>query len=68
MRYAKTAIKYKGIAGTSCPLCGAPYENWDILEKEIKKETDVLNSLSDDSVNQIQIIKEQLYTSFFCQG
>ena len=67
VRYAKTAIKYKGIAGTSCPLCGAPYENWDILEKEIKKETDVLNSLSDDSVNQIQIIKEQLYTSFFAK-
>lgn len=65
VRYAKTAVEYKGIENTSCPLCGAPYENWETLEAEIKKETDVLNSLSDDSVNQIQIIKQQLHTSFF---
>ncbi|MFR8039673.1 MAG: AAA family ATPase [Anaerovoracaceae bacterium] len=65
MKYAKTAIQYKGIEDTSCPLCGAPYENWETLESEMKKETDVLNNLSNDSVNQIQIIQEQLYTSFF---
>lgn len=65
VRYTKTAVQYKGIEDTSCPLCGAPYKNWETLEEEIKKETDVLNSLSDDSVNQIQTIKEKLYTSFF---
>lgn len=65
VNYTKDAIQYKGIDGTSCPLCGAPYENWETLEKEIKKETDVLNKLSKDSVNQIQTIKEQLYTNFF---
>lgn len=67
MKYAKIAMQYKGIEDTSCPLCGAPYENWAILEVEMKKETDVLNNLSDDSVNQIYIIKEQLYTSFFAR-
>lgn len=65
VKYAKTAVQYKGIEDTFCPLCGAPYENWETLEAEIKKETDVLNNISDDSVNQIQTIKEQLYTRFF---
>lgn len=65
MKYAKTVIQNKEIEETVCPLCGAPYENWEALEKNIKKETDVLTNLSDDSANQIQIIKEQLYTNFF---
>lgn len=65
MKYAKTVIQNKEIEETVCPLCGASYENWEDLEKNIKKETDVLTNLSDDSANQIQIIKEQLYTNFF---
>lgn len=67
VRYAKNAIQYNAIEDTACPLCGAPYKNWETLEAEIKKETEVLNALSDDSVNQIQIIKEQLYTSYFAE-
>lgn len=64
-KYAKTAIKYKGIKDTNCPLCGAPYDDWETLDENIKNRTKVLDELSDDSVNQIQMIKEQLYTSFF---
>ena len=65
IKYSKTAIQYNGIEDMKCPLCGAVYENWESLEAEIKKETNELNNISADSVNQIQTIKEKLYDSFF---
>lgn len=65
IKYSKTAIQYKGIEDMKCPLCGTVYENWESLEAEIKKETNELNNISDNSVNQIQTIKEKLYDSFF---
>ena len=65
IKYSKTAIQYNGIEDMKCPLCGAVYENWESLEAEIKKETNELNNISDDSVNQIQTIKEKLYDRFF---
>ena len=67
IRYAKAAVQYNVIGDAFCPLCGASYDNWEALETEIKKETDLLNSLSDDSVNQIQTIKEQLYNRYFAE-
>lgn len=65
MKYTKDAIQYNGIEDTFCPLCGAPYKNWEELENRIKNETNVLNNISNDSVNQTLAIKNKLYKDFF---
>lgn len=65
MEYAHRVMQYKGISENVCPLCGMSYTDKETLDKKIAEETRTLNELSDDSVVQIQNIKEKLYTDFF---
>lgn len=65
VEYAHTAMQYKGISENVCPLCGMSYADKETLDKKIAEETRTLNELSDDSVVQIQNIKEKLYTDYF---
>lgn len=60
-------MQYKGISENVCPLCGEPYIDKETLDQKIEEETRKLNELSDDSVAQIQNIKEKLYTDFFAK-
>lgn len=65
LEHTKSAIQHEIITDDACPFCGAPYENWTELSKKIQEETEVLNNLSDDSINQIQAINEQIYMNYF---
>lgn len=65
MKYAKVVMKKREIEEIACPLCGEPYKDWEKLEKRVEMETGVLDSLSNESANQIEDIKEQLYIKFF---
>lgn len=67
IEHAHTAMQYKGISENVCPLCGEPYIDKETLDQKIEEETRKLNELSDDSVAQIQNIKEKLYTDFFAK-
>ncbi|MBE5926551.1 MAG: hypothetical protein E7270_06270 [Lachnospiraceae bacterium] len=62
---AKVAIDAGGIIDNKCPLCGAFYSDRSELDEKIKKETELLSNLSDDSVKKINDIKNQIYNRFF---
>ena len=65
IEHARTAMQYGRIKDNVCPLCGVTYKDREKLDIEIAEETRKLNKLSDDSVLQIQNIKEKLYTDYF---
>lgn len=67
IEHAHTVMQYKGISENVCPLCGESYIDKETLDQKIEEETRKLNELSDDSVAQIQNIKEKLYTDFFAK-
>lgn len=65
IEHMHTAMEQRGLSENVCPLCGASYTDREALDKEIEKETKVLNELSDDSVTQIRNIRKNLYEEFF---
>jgi DNA repair exonuclease SbcCD ATPase subunit len=63
--YVSQAMNQSVIDDKICPLCGAPYEKREKLKKEIKKETDTLQFLCDDSGNKIGNTIDVLYKDYF---
>lgn len=63
--YASNAMDEFIMDDKTCPLCGRLFENRDKLEKEIKKETDILQDLSDESSIKIENIIKSLYNHYF---
>lgn len=63
--YINDAMKNEVIDGKSCPLCGAPYSKKEELVKKIEEETGKLQSLCDQSSQNISNIKEELYKNYF---
>lgn len=61
---ANVAMEVGGIIDNKCPLCGACYSDRGELEEKIKKETELLSDLSDDSVKKINDIKNQIYNTY----
>lgn len=64
LKNADVVMKEGGISDNQCPLCGALYSDKDELYGKIKKESDLLSSLSDQSVIAIQEIKNQIYNNY----
>lgn len=65
MKYVYDAINQSIINDKTCPLCGASYAEKQELDQRIKAETDTLQSLCDDSSNEIKEIKDSLYKEYF---
>lgn len=65
MKYVDDAINKSIINDKTCPLCGASYSEKQELDQKIKAETDILQSLCDDSSNEINKIKDSLYKKYF---
>lgn len=61
---ANAAIEAGGIIDNKCPLCGAYYSDRGELEEKIKKETELLSDLSDESVKKINDINNQIYITY----
>lgn len=65
IEYVSQAMNKSVIDDKICPLCGASYDKREKLKEEIKKETDTLQLLCDDSANKIGDIIDVLYKDYF---
>lgn len=65
MRFVNDAVKQSIIDDKACPLCGAPYTDKAELDAQIKTQTDILQNLCDNTVQEIKKIKDDLYKNYF---
>lgn len=63
--YIDDAINKEIIDGKACPLCGTPYSQKEELVKSMEEETKKLQSLCDQSSQQIITMLDELYTNYF---
>ncbi len=64
MKYFNDSIDQNVITDNACPLCGAPYKDKTELTEKIKTETDLLQSLCDDSSKEIKEIKDEINNDY----
>ncbi len=64
MKYFNDSIDQNVIIDNTCPLCGAPYADKKELTEKIKAETDLLQSMFDDSAKEIREIKDEINTDY----
>lgn len=62
--YTDEAMKQSIIVDNECPLCGASYDNRDILDRKISEETEKLQALSDETSAIIQEKVEKIYNQY----
>lgn len=65
MNQWKDAIEKATFNDRTCPLCGTPFDERKKLENKMEEETNILQTLCDDSSEKVEKIITELYEKYF---